>query len=182
MRQSQYRVILNDKIHARANSCEGSRENEEDICCLHSALLFGGTCPSPYRYVSRSPRSGLHYRTDSEGWGGAHDCLAILPRDRIRPALLLGSRLMDKPEPTERQKFDAVMYQQADPRPEIAQKEKHEFRAFWVLGAPLGLVAAFALTVATNMGTPAFFIAWLVFAVIIGGFFSSMSGAKGSSK
>ena len=85
---------------------------------------------------------------------------------------------MNKPELTERQKFDAVMYQKVDPKPEIARREKHESRVFWVIGVPVGLIAAFFLTFATDMGTPAFFIAWAVFALIIGGFFSSMSRDK----
>ena len=85
---------------------------------------------------------------------------------------------MDKPELTERQKFDAVMYQQIDPKLDAERQTAHEFKMFWILGVPLGLVAAFALTVATDMGTAAFFIAWAVFAAIIGGFFSSMSSKR----
>jgi hypothetical protein len=78
-----------------------------------------------------------------------------------------------------REEFDLITYQQIDPKPEIARQEKHEVKNFWVLGVPLGLIAAFFLNLATDMGTPAFFLVWAVFALIIDGFFSSISHKKG---
>jgi len=81
---------------------------------------------------------------------------------------------MDTDE-SDRQRFDAATYQQIDPKPDIERREKHEFRAFWILGIPLGLIASFALTLVTNMGTAGFFIAWAIFAGLIGSAFSSMS-------
>lgn len=82
---------------------------------------------------------------------------------------------MNKSELTDRQKFDLATFQQVDPRPEVERQEKHEFRVFWFLGIPLGLIAAFAVTVATNMGTAGFFFAWLAFAAIISGVIGSIA-------
>jgi len=100
--------------------------------------------------------------------------VAVLPRNAPKPTLLLGARLTDTPK-SDRERFDAVTYQQVDPKPDVERQEKHEFRVFWLLGVPLGLIAAFFLALATNMGNAGFFIAWVVFAAIIGGFFSSLS-------
>jgi hypothetical protein len=97
---------------------------------------------------------------------------------------------MDKPIPSAgpdpdssiRQRFDAVMYQKIDPKPEAKRQEEHEFRVFWILGVPIGLVLAFFVALATNMGTAGFFFAWLIFAVVVGGFISSLGNDKNASE
>lgn len=82
------------------------------------------------------------------------------------------------PDHSIRQRFDAVTYQQIDPKPEAMREEKHEFRVFRFLGVPIGLVLAFFVTLANDIGTAGFFYAWLILAVIIGGFFGSMSSKE----
>jgi hypothetical protein len=83
-----------------------------------------------------------------------------------------------KPELTDREKFDLATFQRIDPKPDIERQEEHEFRVFWFLGIPLGLIAAFAVTVATDMGTAGFFFAWLAFSAIISGAIGSIPRKK----
>lgn len=51
-----------------------------------------------------------------------------------------------------RQQFDNCMFQQPDPEPDRKKTEKSEFKKFWFLFVPLGLVAGFFACVVGNSG------------------------------
>lgn len=84
----------------------------------------------------------------------------------------------DDPPPTygkmTREDFDRYTFQKFKDKTDDEEKaeEKQDTRKFWLFCIPVSLVAAFALTVATNMGTAGFFFAWLIFAVLVYSFVS----------
>jgi hypothetical protein len=55
------------------------------------------------------------------------------------------------------------------------RKEKHEFRAFWLLWVPLGFVAAIVIALATNVGNSGFFVIWAGATLLIAAVASGVS-------
>lgn len=80
---------------------------------------------------------------------------------------------MDEPEPRvrpmTREEFDQHTYLKFKDTTdeEKKAKEKRKTRAAWLFCVPVGFIAAFLVTVMTNMGTAGFFFAWLAFSVAI---------------
>jgi len=97
-------------------------------------------------------------------------------------------KVTDDPPPTRtemtREEFTRHTFQQfVDKTPEeiAEQKDKRtsrQIRVFLVLGVPGGLVVAFVIAMAQNLGDSGFFCCWAIFAVLIGFFADSYIEAK----